>query len=71
MNYLNELTLGFGLKPSRATPSVIVAQTGSLLCRRLATCELFVAAGCQPATQQVANLRYGAWSPSGCQPHVH
>ena len=35
-----------------------VAQTGSLLCRRLATCVPSAPAGCQPATQQVANLRY-------------
>ena len=61
-------------KPARCCRPV--AQAGSLLFRRLATCgnrALFPtrreggpSAGCQPAIQQVANLRYGEPPGSTC-----
>jgi hypothetical protein len=47
---------------SRLPCSCHVAQTGSLLCRRLATGE---PADCQSAKQQVANLRYVAVAGQG------
>jgi len=58
---------------SVASATVPVAQTGSLLFRRLATCEPCIVrarhtfswlAGCQSAKQQVANLRYKGGTPA-------